>query len=169
MVFAMQAIGEYKESGQASSLKLRDYKYATDLIIRGGGGDLDNVKTVVRRLTPLECERLQGLPDNWTLIGEKDGDDYYYIDTDGKRRKVTDSARYKALGNGLCTPFWEWLARRICAQYERTVTLGSLFDGISCFCYVFDKVGAVPVWSSEIEEFPIAVAKAHFPDERSDT
>ena len=123
------------------------------------------MNTAVRRLTELECERLQGLPDNWTLIGEKDGDDYYYIDTEGKRRKVTDSARYKALGNGLCTPFWEWLARRICAQYERTVTLGSLFDGLGGFCYVFKKVGAVPVWASEIEEFPIAVCKQHFGDE----
>ena len=64
MNFAMQAIGEYKESEQASSLKMRDYKDATDLILRGCS-DLDNLKggdemkdvseyrTIVRRLTPL--------------------------------------------------------------------------------------------------------------------
>lgn len=167
MVYAMQAIGLYKESEQASALKMRDYKDSTDLVLRGGYNEMD---TAVRRLTPLECERLQGFPDNWTLIGEpeenKSGEiDYYYIDTQGKKKKVTDSARYKALGNSICTPFWAWMARRICAQYERDITMGSLFDGIGGFPYVFEKCGAKAVWASEIEEFPIAVTKQHFGEE----
>ena len=59
------------------------------------------------------------------------------------------------------------LARRIAAQYERPMTMGSLFDGISGFCLAFKKAGAMPVWASEIEEFPIAVAKKHFVDEET--
>lgn len=143
-------------------------------LIIGGG---ENTKTIVRRLTPLECERLQGFPDGWTLIGEpenvydEDGNiervDRYYIDSSGKRKKVTDSARYKALGNSIATPFWQYLARRICAQYERDITVGSLFDGISGFPYVFKRCGAETLWTSEIEEFPIAVCKEHFGDEET--
>lgn len=159
MVFAMQAIGEYKESGQASSLKMRDYKDATDLIIRGGG-DLDNMKTIVRRLTPLECERLQGLPDNWTDIGD-------WTDSNGRVHKAADSPRYKAIGNSICTPFWSWLLKRISAQYERPATLGSLFDGIGGFPYCWENINGKgsAVWASEVEEFCIAVTKIHFPEE----
>lgn len=130
------------------------------------GGDEMGVKTVVRRLTPMECERLQGFPDDWTLIGDQGEDgEYYYTDTQGKRRKVTDSARYRALGNSIALPFWTWLARRIAAQYERDITMGSLFDGVSGFPYCFEKCGAKAVFSSEVDEFCIAVAKEHFPEE----
>lgn len=130
----------------------------------------------VRRLTPLECERLQGFPDEWTLIGEpepkydKDGNvieiERYFVGTDGKRKKVSDSARYKALGNSIATPFWFWLLRRISAQYERPATLGSLFDGIGGFPYCWERCNGrgTAVWASEIEEFPIAVTKYHFPE-----
>ena len=161
MTFSFQAIGQYKESNQASSLKQRDYKDATDLILKGGG----NLNTAVRRLTPLECTRLQGFPDGWVDIGEPDEKgDYYYTDTTGKRKKVTDSAKYKALGNSIALPFWRYLARRIMAQYEHEVTMGSLFDGIGGFPLVFSQCGCEPVWASEIEEFPIAVTKEHFPE-----
>jgi DNA (cytosine-5)-methyltransferase 1 len=114
--------------------------------------------SVVRRLTPLECERLQGYPDGWTGIGE-------WVDSNGKKHKDADSPRYKALGNSIALPFWQWMARRICAQYERPATMASLFDGIGGFPLVFSRAGAVPVWASEIEEFPIAVTKVRFPDE----
>ena len=114
--------------------------------------------STVRRLTPLECERLQGYPDGWTDIGE-------WADSNGKKHGEADSPRYKALGNSIALPFWQWMARRICAQYERPVTMASLFDGIGGFPLVFQRCGAVPVWASEIEEFPIAVTKVRFPDE----
>ena len=116
-------------------------------------GVMDN--TVVRRLTPLECERLQGYPDGWTDIGE-------WTDTKGKKHKDADSPRYKALGNSIALPFWEWMAERICKQYDREVTMASLFDGIGGFPLVFSRCGARPVWASEIEEFPIAVTKIRF-------
>ena len=161
MTFSFQAIGQYKESDQAKTLAARDYKDATDLILKGGG----NLNTAVRRLTPLECERLQGFPDNWTLIGEADENgDHWYTDTTGKRKKVTDSARYKALGNSIALPFWRYLARRIMAQYEHEVTMGSLFSGIGGFELVFSQCGAKPLWNSEIESFPNAVTKQHFGD-----
>jgi len=113
--------------------------------------------SVARRLTPLECERLQGYPDGWTDIGE-------WIDSKGKKHKEADSPRYKALGNSIALPFWQWMARRICAQYERTPTMGSLFDGIGGFPLVFERAGAKAVWASEIEEFCVAVTKTHFPE-----
>ena len=113
----------------------------------------------------MECTRLQGFPDGWVDIGEPDEKgDYYYTDTTGKRKKVTDSAKYKALGNSIALPFWRYLARRIVAQYEHDVTMGSLFDGIGGFPLVFSQCGCEPVWASEIEEFPIAVTKEHFPE-----
>lgn len=113
---------------------------------------------MVRRLTVLEAERLQGLPDGWTDLGD-------WIDSEGKKHRDADAPRYKALGNSLCVPFWVWLARRICSQYERDVTMGSLFDGIGGFPYAFEKVGAHAIWASEIDEFCIAVTKKHFPEE----
>jgi DNA (cytosine-5)-methyltransferase 1 len=117
------------------------------------------MKTIVRRLTPTECERLQGFPDGWTDIGE-------WTDSKGKvHKEASDSARYKALGNSIALPFWQYLARRICAQYERDITIGSLFDGIGGFPYVFERCGAKAVWASEIEDFCIAVTKKHFPEE----
>lgn len=115
--------------------------------------------STVRRLTPLECERLQGFPDGWTDIGE-------WTDSKGKRHKDADSPRYKALGNSIALPFWAFLARRICAQYERPVTMASLFDGIGGFPLVFERCGAKAVWASEIEEFCIAVTKFRFPEGR---
>ena len=61
---------------------------------------------VVRRLTPTECERLQGFPDGWTDIGE-------WVDTKGKLRKTSDGARYKALGNSFAVPVVRWIGERI--------------------------------------------------------
>ena len=154
------------EHGRCAEL----YARPTSNVTRGGEEPLEekNTKTVVRRLTPLECERLQGLPDNWTMIGEKGEDgEYYYIDTQGKRKKVTDGARYKCLGNTIATPFWFHLLRRIAAQYERPATLGSLFDGIGGFPYCWERCNGkgTAIFASEIEEFPIAVTREHFPEE----
>jgi len=131
-----------------------------------GGGNVpmvmeEQMDTVVRRLTPMECERLQGYPDGWTDIGE-------WTDTKGKKHKDADSPRYKALGNSIALPFWDWMAGRICAQYDRPVTMASLFDGIGGFPLCFQRHGATPVWASEIEEFPIAVTKLRFPEEVED-
>jgi DNA (cytosine-5)-methyltransferase 1 len=109
---------------------------------------------IVRRLTPLECERLQGYPDGWTDIGD-------WVDTNGKKRQTSDAARYKALGNSIALPPWKWVLKRICACYERDATMASLFDGIGGFPYLWEQLNGKGscLWASEIEEFPIAVTK----------
>ena len=127
-----------------------------------------DMETVVRRLTPTECERLQGFPDNYTDIGA-------WTDTKGKLHKESsDSARYKALGNSIAvgyanngSGFWMVLMKRISAQYERNATLGSLFDGIGGFPLAWEYYNGKGSarWASEIEEFCIAVTKRHFPEE----
>lgn len=115
------------------------------------------VNQTVRRLTPLECERLQDYPDGWTDIGD-------WIDSKGKKRKAADGPRYKAIGNSIALPFWFWLLRRISAQYERPATLGSLFDGIGGFPLCWERCNGkgTALWASEIEEFPMAVTKIRF-------
>ena len=126
------------------------------LLIEGGGIEM-NEKTVVRRLTPTECERLQNLPDGWTDIGD-------WVDSKGKTHKAADSPRYKALGNSIATPFWFVLLRRISATYDRPATLGSLFDGIGGFPYCWEMCNGkgTAIWASEIDEFCIAVTKERF-------
>ena len=128
----------------------------------GTGGNNVQVNSIVRRLTPLECERLQGYPDGWTDIGE-------WTDSKGKKHKDSDSPRYKALGNSIALPFWEWMADRMVKQLKadgvENPTMASLFDGIGGFPLVYSRCGCEPVWASEIEEFPIAVTKIRFPDE----
>jgi DNA (cytosine-5)-methyltransferase 1 len=182
LTYQMQGFGDYCEGEVASSCKQRDFKDSTDLVcavdcrnFREGGetnGTLqaksnggisynlqNTVRTgmIVRRLTPMECERLQGYPDGWTDIGE-------WMDSKGKRHKDADSPRYKALGNSIALPFWDFLAKRISAQYLRPVTMGSLFDGIGGFPLVFERHNGKGTarWASEIEEFPIAVTKLRF-------
>lgn len=74
----------------------------------GDGGQTDrrpqcvDSQMRVRRLTPRECERLQGFPDDWTRFGH-----------DGK--EISDSARYRMIGNSVAVPCIEWIARRIVA------------------------------------------------------
>ena len=115
------------------------------------------MRHIVRRLTPLECERLQGYPDGWTDIGE-------WVDSKGKKHKEADSPRYKALGNSIALPPWKWVLKRLCACYERDATMASLFDGIGGFPYIWEQLNGKGscLWASEIEEFPMAVTKARF-------
>ena len=107
-------------------------------------------------MTPLECERLQGFPDGWTDIGD-------YIDGKGKRKKTTDSARYKALGNSIAIPPWTYVLERLNA-YCRERTMASLFDGIGGFPLIWKRLNGAGscLWASEIEDFPIAVTRKHF-------
>jgi site-specific DNA-cytosine methylase len=111
----------------------------------------------VRRLTPLECERLQGYPDGWTDIGD-------WTDSKGKVHKPSDSARYKALGNSIALPFWFWMLKRMSAYLPDGATLGSLFDGIGGFPLCWEHIQGKDTarWASEIEPFPIAVTKMRF-------
>lgn len=128
----------------------------------GGSENLITNSMTVRRLTPMECERLQGYPDGWTDIGE-------WTDSKGKKHKDADGPRYKALGNSIALPFWEWMAERMINELHKSgktsPTMASLFDGIGGFPLVYSRHGCEPVWASEIEEFPMAVTRARFPEQ----
>ena len=141
----------------------------------------------VRRLTPLEAERLQGYPDGWTDIPPMESvsaedlafwrpvwDTWCDIQSiahksDKQIRKwlmtpASDGPRYKALGNSIALPFWAWLCKRISAQYVGRATMGSLFDGIGGFPLVWERVNGRGscLWASEIEPFPIRVTRYRF-------
>ena len=121
-VFDRQSIGEYSANDVASTVSARDYKSPSDLIacspiafdcLAGGktGNSVGNIpgalhgvgraaiatKTQVRRLMPIECERLMGFPDNYTKLDEKTG----------------DAPRYKALGNSMAVNCMRWIGARI--------------------------------------------------------
>ena len=149
---------KFKNDGKADTLVATDYK---DPPIVSEINFANNVNYTVRRLTPLECERLQGFPDRWTDIGE-------WIDSKGKKHKDADSPRYKALGNSIALPFWQWMADRMVKVLKddgvQQPTMASLFDGIGGFPLVYSRCGCKPIWASEIEEFPMAVTKVHFPE-----
>ena len=122
--YAMQAFGQYKESEIASAIKARDFKDSTDLVVE--------MEYIIRRLTPLECCRLQGFPDDWTediaisepkasvirewmiawaewwrLIGKDEG---IQLPKDAKQVErwladpASDSGLYKMWGNGIALP-----------------------------------------------------------------
>lgn len=155
--FNKQSFSHYKESGKCSTLKAK----AGNI---GNGSECliaeKTIRWIVRRLTPVECERLQGFPDGWTDIGE-------WTDTKGKKHKYADSPRYKALGNSIALPQWFWIAQKMKPYLSTSATLGSLFDGIGGFPLIWQKTygKGTARWASEIEEFPIAVTKRRFGEE----
>ena len=93
-VYSRQRVDDFRHNDVASTQSARQYKDATDLICQ----QAEACAHLIRRLTPLECERLQGFPDGWT-------------DLPG----ASDSARYKALGNSVAIPCVEFIMSRIAA------------------------------------------------------
>lgn len=89
--------------GKGNSSHAADLETYVTHALRADGFDASIQRAMqVRRLTPLECERLQGFPDNYTRIPY------------GKRRKpAKDGPRYKGLGNSMAVPVMRWLGRRI--------------------------------------------------------
>lgn len=182
LTYQMQGFGDYREGNVASNCKQRDFKGGTDLVcavdcrnfreggeINGtlqakesGGQSLNLNNTVrqnmvVRRLTPLECTRLQGFPDGWVDIGD-------WTDEKGRVHKEADAPKYKALGNSIALPFWRWMFGRMAAYLPEGATLGSLFSGIGGFELCWERIHGkgTAIWASEIEPFAIAVTKHHF-------
>lgn len=156
--FSEQSYSYYKKSDKCSTMKAKAGN------VGNGSECLIAEKTIhwiVRRLTPTECERLQGYPDGWTDIGE-------WTDTKGKKHKAADSPRYKALGNSIALPQWFWIAQKMKSYMGDGAKLGSLFDGIGGFPLVWETTYGIGTarWASEIEEFPIAVTKKHFPERK---
>lgn len=155
--FNEQSFSHYKESEKCSTLKAKVGNI-------GNGSEClvaeKIIRWIVRRLTPVECERLQGYPDGWTDIGE-------WVDSKGKKHKYADSPRYKALGNSIALPQWFWIAQKMKPYLSENATLGSLFDGIGGFPLVWQRAygEGTARWAGEIEEFPMAVTKRRFGEE----
>ena len=152
-----QARRVYGEDGTFPALPSRESAGGNQQAVLAG----QRTRWIVRRLTPTECERLQGYPDGWTDIGE-------WTDTKGKKHKAADSPRYKALGNSIALPQWFWIAQKMKSYMGDGAKLGSLFDGIGGFPLVWETTYGIGTarWASEIEEFPIAVTKKHFPERK---
>ncbi len=93
-VYSRQRVDDFRHNDVASTQSARQYKDATDLICQ----QAEACAHLIRRLTPLECERLQGFPDGWTDIPN-----------------ASDSARYKALGNSVAIPCVEFILSQIAA------------------------------------------------------
>ena len=93
-VYSRQRVDDFRRNDVVSTQSARQYKDATDLICQ----QTEAYAYLIRRLTPLECERLQGFPDGWTDIPG-----------------ASDSARYKALGNSVAIPCVEFIMSRIAA------------------------------------------------------
>lgn len=155
--FNEQSFSHYKESDKCSTLKAK----AGNI---GNGSECliaeKAIRWIVRRLTPVECERLQGYPDGYTDIGD-------WTDSKGKKHKYADSPRYKALGNSIALPQWFWLVQKMRPYMKEKPTLGSLFDGLGGFPLVWQRAygEGTARWASEIEEFPMAVTKRRFGEE----
>lgn len=155
--FNEQSFSHYKESEKCSTLKAK----AGNI---GNGSEClvaeKTIRWIVRRLTPVECERLQGYPDGWTDIGD-------WTDSKGKKHKYADSPRYKALGNSIALPQWFWLVQRMRPYLKERPTLGSLFDGLGGFPLVWQRAygDGTERWASEIESFCVAVTKRRFGEE----
>ncbi len=98
-VYARQRVDEFKNDDIASTQSARQAKDATDLIVEPDR----QYAQLIRRLTPLECERLQGFPDDWTNIPG-----------------ASDSARYRALGNSVAIPCVEFIMKSL----NEVVSLG---------------------------------------------
>lgn len=101
----------------------------------------------IRRLTPTECDRLQGVPEWYNWGG------------------ISDTQHYKMVGNG-----WQVDTIRYCwsflPRFDRPIRVWSLFDGMSCGHIVLNQLN-VPLEcyiSSEIDKFAIQVEKQNFPD-----
>ena len=96
-VYSRQRVDDFRENGVVSTQSARQHKDATDLVCQKA----EAYAYLIRRLTPLECERLQGFPDGWTDIPG-----------------ASDSARYKALGNSVAIPCVEFIMSRIAAAFR---------------------------------------------------
>ena len=142
-------------------------------------------KYKVRRLTPTECARLQGMPDMWCRLSQIDDmsdEDYEfwkqahktYAEINGKNYKEktkqqmiawynklqVDSAEYKAYRNGMALPCVRVPIHGIAKHGAKT--MASLFDGIGGFPLAGLIDGIKTLWTSEIELFPIAVTMERF-------
>lgn len=151
----------YKVHGEAGQAKITDEIHD---FIQYVYGNADLSLRQLSEIFGISKSRVHQIihDEPWTDIGD-------WTDSKGKiHNGDSDSPRYKALGNSIALPFWEWMAKRMVEVLKtdgmENPTMASLFDGIGGFPLAYSQAGCKPVWASEIEEFPIAVTKIHFPE-----
>jgi DNA (cytosine-5)-methyltransferase 1 len=132
------AVVAFQERGRADGRTLEingDLAYTLTAPSGGGRAQERNIADFrnmsVRRLTPVECERLQGFPDNHTLIPVEKrkqitADEYAYLrhhfpkmTAEEAYRLAADGPRYKAIGNSMAVPVMRWIGARILFQLSR--------------------------------------------------
>ena len=183
ILYALCRSDLFKQSDVGSTQRRSQSKGTTDLVVSGGC----NRKYTIRRLTPLECSRLQGLPDDWcaippqTNVAEAElrfwrGVWDAWDEKSGKKRKtnkqivkwlqspVSESAQYQLYGNGIALPQWVWVLGRIIEMYAMRAekpTMASLFDGIGSFPLIWNMLleGDYTSWASEIQPEAIRVSR----------
>mgnify|MGYP002672331504 CR=1 FL=1 len=144
-------------------------------------------KYIVRRLTPMECSRLQGLPDDFADVPAyedvSDGElDFWrevwaeWAEINGKNPKtdkqirkwlqvpISESNQYQIYGNGIALPQWVWVLGRISENLGKdNPTMASLFDGSGSFPLIWEAINGkgTAVWSSEVNPEAIRVSRYH--------
>ena len=148
MICAFNANARADELPQrARNVALNDGLTVRQRAAVAGGG------MAVRRLTPRECERLQGFKDDHTLIPWR-----------GKSpQDCPDGPRYKALGNSMAVPCMAWIGKRIAAQHKEKVRYLSVCSGIEAASVAWEPLGWEPAAFAEVEKFPSAVLAHHWP------
>lgn len=142
-------------------------------------------KYIVRRLTPMECSRLQGLPDDFADVPAyedvSDGElDFWrevlaeWAEINGKKPKtdkqirkwlqapISESNQYQIYGNGIALPQWVWVLGRISEKLGKgNPTMASLFDGSGSFPMIWEAINGkgTAVWSSEVNPEAIRVSR----------
>lgn len=142
-------------------------------------------KYIVRRLTPMECSRLQGLPDDFADVpayedvsdGELDfwrGAWVEWAELNGKKPKtdkqirkwlqapISESNQYQIYGNGIALPQWVWMLGRISEKLGKDhPTMASLFDGSGSFPLIWEAINGkgTAVWSSEVNPEAVRVSR----------
>lgn len=102
---------------------------------------------IIRKLKPIECERLQTMPDGYT-------------------EGIPETQRYKCLGNGWTAEVIKFILNHLPEDKEEEIIVLSMFDGIGTGRYVLDKLGYknVRYYAYEIDEYAIQVAMKNYPD-----
>lgn len=148
-------------------------------------GGIPPRKYIVRRLTTLECSRLQGLPDDFANVPAyedvSDGELNFWREvwaewaeingknpkTDKQIRKwlqapVSESNQYQIYGNGIALPQWVWVLGRISEKLGKDhPTMASLFDGSGSFPLIWEAINGkgTAVWSSEVNPEAVRVSR----------
>ena len=146
-------IGAFQQCSGSPKASL-SYRNETAPSLTGGQDhQMCHTGMAVRRLTPTECERLQGFPDNHTRIPWR-----------GKpAEQCPDGPRYKALGNSMAVPCMAWIGKRIAAQESEPLRYLSVCSGIEAASMAWEPLGWQPAAFAEVEKFPSAVLAHHWP------